>query len=135
VRARRPPTGLAWLADALLHVGAAPDALGAIEHGLGASATGLDHFYDAELHRLKALALLMLGKPDAEITAAFEQSLSVARESEHALFELKTATDFAEFIAKRGDLLRAQDMLKTALAKIDGFAPVVDRAMRVRDAL
>jgi hypothetical protein len=62
VGARTPAAyWLAWLAEALLSVGAAPDALSAIEHGLGASATGLDHFYDAELHRLKAQALAALG--------------------------------------------------------------------------
>jgi tetratricopeptide (TPR) repeat protein len=136
VGARTPAAyWLAWLAEALLSVGAAADALGAVEHGLGASATGLDHFYDAELHRLKALAFQALGKPDAEISAAFEQSLSIAREREHALFELKTAADFGDFMAKRGDLLDAQTLLKTALAKVDGFAPIVDRAMKLRASL
>jgi len=136
VGARTPAAyWLAWLAEALLRVGAAPDALGAIEHGLGASATGLDHFYDAELQRLKALAFAALAKPDDEVAAAFEQSLALAREREHALFELKTAADFGEFLARRGDLLPARDLLSSALKKVDGYAPVVERAMRLREAL
>jgi serine/threonine protein kinase len=136
VGARTPAAyWLAWLAEALLSVGAAADALGAVEHGLGASATGLDHLYDAELHRLKALALLGLGKPNDEVTAAFEQSLAIAVEREHALFELKTATDFADFLAKHDDRPRAQELLKTALAKVAaGDAPLVERAKKLHDS-
>ena len=130
VGARTPAAyWLAWLAEALLSVGAAADALGAIEHGLGASATGLDHFYDAELHRLKAQALGALGKPDAEVEAELEQSLALAVEREHALFELKTSIDLAELSAKHGGNARALALLKTALAKVEPCdAPIVQRA-------
>lgn len=137
VGARTPAAyWLAWLGEALLSVGAAPDALGALEHGLGASASGLDHFYDSELHRLKAQALAGLGKPAAEVEAALEQSWAIAVEREHPLFELKTSLDLAEFFAKRGDPERARERLRTALAKLEpSDAPVVIRATELCDSL
>jgi hypothetical protein len=137
VGARTPAAyWLAWLAEALLHVGAAGDALGAIEHGLGASATGLDHFYDPELYRLKAGALSALSKPDAEVEAALEQSLRLARERQHVLFELKTATDLAERTAKRGDPQRGYELLKSVLDKLDhSEAPVARRGRSLLEAL
>jgi adenylate cyclase len=137
VGARTPAAyWLAWLAEALLSVGAAADALGALEHALGASATGLDHLYDAELHRLKAVALLALGKPDAEVDTEFERSLEIAREREHALFALKTACDYGELLAKRGDRPRAHELLAQALAQVEASeVPVVARANELRDWL
>jgi hypothetical protein len=126
---------LAWLSEALLSAGAAADALGAVEHALGASATGLDHLYDAELYRLQALALTALAKTDPEIVTAFERSLSIARERGHALFELKTALDFADFLDKRGDASRAHALLQTALDELEGDAPIVQRAKEQRDRL
>lgn len=137
VGARTPAAyWLAWLAEALLSVGAAADALGALEHALAASATGLDHLYDAELHRLKASALLALGKPDDEVHAELEQSLSIAREREHALFELKTSCDYAERLAQRGEHARALELLARALAKVDASeAPLVARARRLHNSL
>lgn len=137
VGARTPAAyWLAWLAEALLSVGAAADALGALEHALGASATGLDHLYDAELHRLKAVALLALGKSDTEVDAEFEQSLEIAREREHALFALKTACDYAELLAKRGDRRRAHELLAQALAKVEpSEVPVVARANKLHASL
>lgn len=137
VGARTPAAyWLAWLAEALLSVGAAADALGAVQHGLGASATGLDHLYDAELHRLEALALLGLGKPNEEVSAAFEQSLAIAIEREQALFELKIAADFAEFLAKNDNRPRAHELLKAALAKVEACdAPIVERAQKLHEWL
>jgi serine/threonine protein kinase len=137
VGARTPAAyWLAWLAEALLSVGAAADALGAVEHGLGASATGLDHLYDAELHRLKGCALHALGKADDESSAAFEQSLSIAREREHALFELKTSCDFGELLVKRNYRERARELVQQALLKVEASsAPVVTRAQKLRDSL
>jgi class 3 adenylate cyclase len=137
VGARTPAAyWLAWLAEALLSVGAAEDAATAVQHGLGASATGLDHLYDAELHRLGARASQLLGKPAEEITAGFEQALSIAREREHALFELKIACDFAEHLAALGERPRAHELLKAALDKIAPCqVPLVARAHKLRDWL
>jgi serine/threonine protein kinase len=137
VGARTPAAyWLAWLAEALLSVGAAADALAAVEHGLAASASGLDHLYDAELHRLEALALLGLGKPNQEVSAAFERSLDIAREREHALFELKTASDFADFLVKHAGGARGRELVQAALAKVEGDgAPIVERAKKVYGSL
>ncbi|RYZ02018.1 MAG: hypothetical protein EOO73_33390 [Myxococcales bacterium] len=135
VGARTPAAyWLAWLAEALLAVGAAADALGAVAHGLGASRTGLDHLYDAELHRLEALAHLALDQP-AEALTAFEQSLTVARQREHALFELKTAADFASLLSETGQGARAKELLQGALGRVTGDAPLVQRALGLQSAL
>lgn len=135
VGARTPAAyWLAWLAEALLAVGAAADALGAVAQGLGASRTGLDHLYDAELHRVEALAHLALGQRD-EAVAAFEQSLAVARQREHALFELKAATDFAGHLAQSGQRERAKALLDDALGRVTGDAPIVQRARDLQTSL
>jgi serine/threonine protein kinase/tetratricopeptide (TPR) repeat protein len=138
VGARTPAAyWLAWLAEALLSVGAAKDALAAVDHGIGASQSGLDHFYDAELRRLRAQALKALGQPEADVCAELEQALAIAREREHALFELKAASDLAEIVGKRGERERAHRLLREALAKLEDAAgaPVVERATKLLDWL
>jgi hypothetical protein len=125
---------LAWLAEALLAVGASADALSAVEQGLGASRAGLDHLYDAELHRLAALAHLAQGRPEQAV-AAFEESLTTAQGREHALFELKTAADFAELAAQRAGTERAKQLLETALGRCQDDVPLVRRAQQLRGAL
>jgi hypothetical protein len=118
----------------LLAVGAAGDALGATAHGLAASQSGLDHLYDAELHRVAGLAHSALGQR-GEAVLALERSLAVAKEREHVLFELKTAADFAELFAEDGNRGRAKELLEAPLGRIRGDAPLVERARRLHAAL
>ena len=137
VGARTPAAyWLAWLAEALLAVGAATDAWGALEHALAASATGLDHFYDPELYRLKATVAARLGQPSANVLALLEQSLLLAQEREHALFELKTACDLSPLLTERGERERARQVLTDALGKVEPTgAALLTRARALRDAL
>ncbi len=138
VGARTPAAyWLSWLAEALLEVGAAADALGAIEHGFGASATGLDHFYDAELHRWKARALKALGRPEAEVVTELEAAQRVAAERRHTLFELKAAIDLAELAAEAERNQQARGLVSSALSKLDVApeAPLFRRAQALLDRL
>ncbi len=135
VGARTPAAyWLAWLAEALLAVGAAKDALGVVAQGLSMSQTGLDHLYDVELHRLAALSHLQLGQ-HTEAMAAFERALALAEQREHALFELKVAADLADFALNHGGGARAKAALDGALGRVDGDAPLVRRARDLRAAL
>jgi predicted ATPase len=70
------PFFLALLADASLAAGDAAQALQYAGRGLAEAATG-ERWWDPELHRLRAEALVRLGEPDAALDAA-RQALAIA---------------------------------------------------------
>lgn len=65
------------LADALLHHGRDDEALAAAEDGLAQADRLGEHMWEAELHRLRAVALQRLGRDDEAVTALV-QSRAVA---------------------------------------------------------
>src|SRR3970282_1090890 len=70
------------------------------------------HFYDAELHRLRAEILLdMDGKAVEEGGALFGQALEIARRQEAKTFELRPATSLARLWQRQGKRPAARDLL------------------------
>jgi predicted ATPase len=70
------------------------------------------HYYDAELHRLRAEILLdMDGNAALEAEALFGQSLEIARRQEAKTFELRAATSLARLWQRRGKRAAARDLL------------------------
>ena len=92
-----------WLAESLRKVGRHDDALGALGLGIAQAAQQSQHYYDAELHRLRAEILLdMDGNAVEEAEALLGQSLEIARRQEAKTFELRAATSLARLWQRQG---------------------------------
>jgi predicted ATPase len=102
--------GLALLAHGLVLRGEFSNALVAIAEGLErAEATG-ERQWEAELHRLKGIALL--GHNEIEGSqAAFEDALRVARRQQAKSCELRAATSLARLWGEQGRRAAARDLL------------------------
>jgi predicted ATPase len=97
------PQFLFFLASGLRKVGLHDDALGALALGVARAEQQGQHYYDAELHRLRAEILLdMDGNAVEEAEALFHQSLEIARRQEAKTFELRAATSLARLWQRQG---------------------------------
>jgi len=106
------PLLLFWLAEGLRKVGRHANALGALGLGVAQAEQQGQHFYDAELHRLRAEILLdMDGTAIEEAEALFHQSLGIARRQEAKTFELRAATSLARLWQRHGKRDAARALL------------------------
>jgi class 3 adenylate cyclase/tetratricopeptide (TPR) repeat protein len=97
-------------------------ALELIDHGLWIVNHNSERFFEAELYRLKARALLMRGAPDAEAESLLDQALQTARSQQARSLELRTATDIARLWIKQGKRAGARDVLASVYGRFDeGF--------------
>jgi class 3 adenylate cyclase/predicted ATPase len=97
------PQILLLFAEGLRKVGRHEDALGALSLGVAQAEQQGQHYYDAELHRLRAEILLdMDGNVVEEAEALFGQSLDIARRQEAKTFELRAATSLARLWQRQG---------------------------------
>ena len=82
------------------------------------------HFYDGELHRLRAEILLdMDGNGVAQVEALLAHSLEIARRQEAKTFELRAATSLARLWQRQGKRDAARALLAPLYAWfIEGFA-------------
>jgi len=97
-------------------------ALELIDHGLSIVSRNSERFFEAELYRLKARALLMRGAPDAEAESLLDQALRTARSQQARSLELRAATDIARLWIKQGKRAEARDVLASVYGRFDeGF--------------
>jgi predicted ATPase len=97
------PLILCLLAESLRKAGRHDDALGALALGVARAEQQGQHYYDAELHRLRAEILLdMDGNAVEEAETLFHQSLEIARRQEAKTFELRAATSLARLWRRQG---------------------------------
>ena len=99
------------LCPALLLQNEPEAALETIEHGLSIVSQNSERFFEAELYRLKARALLTRGAPDAEAEALLDQALRTARGQQAASLELRAATDLAKLWMNQDKHAEAHDVL------------------------
>ncbi len=86
--------------------------LGALGLGVARAEQQGQHFYDAELHRLRAEILLeMDGNAVEEAEALFGDSPEIARRQEAKTFELRTATSLARLWQRQGKRDAARALL------------------------
>jgi tetratricopeptide (TPR) repeat protein len=88
-------------------------ALEFIDHGLSIVSHNSERFFEAELYRLKARALLLRGGSDAEVESLLDQALRTARSQQARSLELRAATDLARVWRNRGKLIEARDALSS----------------------
>jgi DNA-binding SARP family transcriptional activator/predicted ATPase len=94
-RAGKVDAGLQWIAEALSV----------------AERTG-EHFYEAELHRLRGDLLAQSGTGnEAQATACYQRAVEVARSQSAKLLELRAATSLARMWHKQGRADEARQML------------------------
>ena len=106
------PAFLCSLAAGLWRVGRHDEALGALGLGVARAEQQGQHYYDAELHRLRAEILLDRdGKAAPEAEALFGQSLEIARRQEAKTFELRAATSLARLWQRQGKRDAARALL------------------------
>jgi DNA-binding SARP family transcriptional activator/predicted ATPase len=131
------PQFLAILADACLHAGRVDDTLAATSEGLECSAATADHYWDSELERLRAEALVRSDGSDEEIDACFQRALDDASARDAKSLELRAATSAARVWQARGERARA----RATLARVydwftEGFdTPDLVAARALLDAL
>jgi predicted ATPase/class 3 adenylate cyclase len=92
------------LCPILLLRGEGETALEVIEHGLSAVTHNSERIFEAELHRLKAHALIVRGVPGGGAVAQswLDQALATARTQHARSLELRAAKDLAGFWLKEG---------------------------------
>lgn len=113
---------LAVLTEALIGSGRAAEGLAAVEEGLAFTATKLDRYYEAELHRVKG-ELLLAGGGIAEGEACFARALEVARAQEARSLELRAAISLARLRRDQGRNAEARAVLAPVYAWFtEGFA-------------
>jgi tetratricopeptide (TPR) repeat protein len=107
------------LCPALLLRNESEAALELIDHGLSIVSRNSERFFEAELYRLKARALLMRGAPNAEVEALLDQALRTARSQQARSLELRAATDIARLWIKQGKRAEARDALASVYGRFD----------------
>jgi predicted ATPase len=106
------PALLFFLAEGFRRVGRYDDDLGIVALGVAHAEQHGQHFFDAELHRLRAETLLdMDGNAVEEAEALLRQPLEIARRQEAKTFELRAATSLARLWQRQGKRDTARDLL------------------------
>jgi predicted ATPase len=106
------PFFVSMLAEGLRKVGRHDHALGALDFGVAYAKKQGQHYYDAELRRLRAEILLdMDGNAAPEAEALLGQSLEIARRQEAKTFELRAATSLARLWQRQGKRDQARALL------------------------
>jgi class 3 adenylate cyclase/tetratricopeptide (TPR) repeat protein len=110
------------LCPALLLRNESEAALELIDHGLAIVSHNSERFFEAELYRLKARALLMRGAPNAEVEALLDQALRTAHTQQARSLELRAATDLARLWMNQGKRAEARDVLSSIYGRFtEGF--------------
>lgn len=104
------PYHLGPAADACRRAGQVEEALTFLTDALVRAERTSAHRFEAELHRLRAEALLSRGEVQ-EAEVAFRQALSVARGQDAKLWELRAATSLARLWRDQGWRDEARDLL------------------------
>jgi predicted ATPase len=106
------PIFLAFLAEALAHIGAIPEGLKVLAEALEIADASGQNWADAELYRLQAKLLTGLVSYDcAEAEACFRKALAIAREQGTRGFELRAAVSLARLLGDEGRRTEARDLL------------------------
>jgi len=97
------------LVEACRRAGLKDEGLRVVDDALDVSKSGLDRYWEAELHRQKG-ELLLLPAPDAAAAErCFEQALAVSRAQQARSLELRAATSLARLWdaqSRKGDANR-----------------------------
>jgi predicted ATPase len=106
------PVFLALLAEVYGKDGQAPAGLACLTEALDVVAKHREHFYEAELNRLKGeLILAQSTYQTTEAEACFHQALNIARRQQAKSWELRAATSLARLWQQQGKRGEAYELL------------------------
>ena len=106
------PYSLGLYSSCLIELQRFDEARAAIEEGLAVVARiGGEHWYRADLVRLRAELLSAQGAPDNEIEASLNDALAAARQADARFSEIKVATLMASLWHRQGRLDAARSLL------------------------
>jgi predicted ATPase len=108
-RVTRPYT-LAVLAGAKADLGKPGEALELLEDALASAEVSGEHWYQAELHRLRG-RLLVDRSLDDESQACFQRAIEVSRGQRAMILELRAVTSLARLWRDQGKRTEAHDLL------------------------
>jgi predicted ATPase len=103
---------LGLLAEGYLTCGQLAPALDTIERALSKAQNTGEHFFEAELHRIKGRTLLSQPDPPLDaVRACFERAIAVARSQNSKSYELRAALDLARLLRDEGKTREARDLV------------------------
>jgi tetratricopeptide (TPR) repeat protein len=102
---------LARLADAYIKCGLAEEGLRLLDEALRVVPRQGDHYYEAELLRLKGLAFLQAFSDDQQAEISFHQALDVARQQHAKAWELRAAMSLSRLWQSQGKATAARQLL------------------------
>ncbi len=106
------PYGLALQAEVYAKAGRYDDGLKTLNDGLRAAYATGEHWYQAELYRLKGALLLALPAADeAEAETCFRQALHTAQQQRAKSLELRTALSLSQLWLRQGKATAARESL------------------------
>jgi predicted ATPase len=103
---------LALRAEAYGKIGQLEEGLTVVAEALRAAKDTGEHFYDAELHRLRGEFLLQLSSDhQREAETCFQRAMTIAQNQGAKAWELRTATSLARLWQHQGKRQEARDLL------------------------
>ncbi len=117
------PYWLALEAEAYALAGQHAEALKAIHDGIRAMYATGEHWYHAELYRLKGELLLAQPSPARdEAEVSFQEALAIAQQQRATSLELRTAMSWSRMWLAQGEAARARSLLTSVYQKLkEGF--------------
>lgn len=107
----RLPYYLSLLARVLVRAGQLDDGLAALEEAFHESRQNDEHWWDAELYRLRGELILAGGGDLTRAEAAFQQALEIAQTQQAKSLELRAAMSWARLSLSRGWTAQARELL------------------------
>ena len=108
----------AWLAETYGQIGRRREGLDVVEEALAAGTESGNHYWTADLHRLRGA--LTGTEKDAE--SSFVEAISVARRQRAKSFELRAATSLSRLWARQGKASEARALLAEVYVRFtEGF--------------
>jgi len=129
---------LGLLAEAYGKLGRVEEGLAVVAEALSAVDDTGEHFYEAELYRLRGAFLLQLSSDNQrEAEACFQHALTIAQNQAAKAWELRTATSLARLWQHQGKRQEARDLLTPVYTWFtEGFdTPDLQDAKALLDAL
>jgi DNA-binding SARP family transcriptional activator len=118
----RLPYFRALLADACLHAGQAEEGLAALDSAFANAAAQHEHWWDAELYRLRGELLQLRGASLEEVEEALLRATAIARDQQAKSFELRATLSLARVWSATGRLAEARARLSDVYAWfMEGF--------------
>ena len=105
------PYYMALLAEAYAKAGQANEGLEIVTEALARVNKTGEHWYEAELYRLKGELTLQQSQDAEDAEACYQKALDVARQQEAKSWELRAATSFARLWQGQGKITEAHDVL------------------------